>query len=52
MNADADVLTIYATDVRYPDDFYMPPLEETKESIEIAEKAMDFIKEKLHEGWY
>ena len=43
----ADKLTIYAVEVRYPDDFYMPTLIETKECIEIATKVKELIKEKL-----
>jgi len=44
---DADSLTEYAIEVRYPDDFYMPELEETKTCIEIAIKSKNFIREKL-----
>ena len=29
-------LTFYAVDVRYPDEFYTPSLEEAKEAFEIA----------------
>jgi len=45
---DADSLTVYAAEIRYPDDFYMPSVRETRKCIEIAEKAVIFVKEKLH----
>lgn len=44
---EADSLTVYAAEIRYPDDFYMPSLKETRGCIEIAEKAVNFIKEKF-----
>lgn len=50
--ADADSLTIYAAEIRYPDDFYMPTPNETRECIDIAEKSVDFIKKKLEEDGY
>ena len=40
-------LTLYATELRYPDDFYMPPLDETHEAIRQAETVRDFIFKKL-----
>lgn len=49
---DVDSLTIYAAEVRYPDDFYMPTLTETRECIDTAVKAMEYIKEKLRESGY
>jgi len=49
---DVDSLTVYAADIRYPDDFYMPTLEETRECIDIAVKAMDFVKESLQKNGY
>ncbi len=51
-NLDADSLTIYASDIRYPDDFYMPTIEETRECIETAIKAMDFVKKRLQKDGY
>ena len=39
-------LTQYAIEVRYPDEFYIPTLEEAKEAYEIARKIKDFILEK------
>jgi HEPN domain-containing protein len=49
---DADSLTIYAAEVRYPDDFYMPTPNETKTSLKIALKVMEFVAEKLTEAGY
>jgi len=43
----ADKLTAYSIDIRYPDDFYTPSLEEAKETIEIAEKVKSFVIQKL-----
>lgn len=42
-----DSLTIYATVIRYPDDFYMPTVEETEECIGIAESVRNFIRDML-----
>jgi HEPN domain-containing protein len=41
-------LTFYAVDVRYPDEFYTPSLEEAKEAFEIAKQVKDFIFKKLN----
>ena len=49
---EADSLTIYAAEIRYPDDFYMPTLDETRESINIAVKAADFVKKRFEEDGY
>jgi len=40
----ADELTKYAVDVRYPDEFYMPTLEEAEECIKIAEEVKEFVR--------
>lgn len=40
-------LTRYAVEVRYPDEFYIPSIEEAKNSIEIARKVKEFILEKI-----
>jgi HEPN domain-containing protein len=39
-----DVLSRYAVDIRYPDDFYMPEIDETRKAIDLAEKAVAIIK--------
>jgi len=41
-------LTFYAVDVRYPDEFYIPSFEETKECYEIAMRVKEFIERKLN----
>jgi HEPN domain-containing protein len=43
----ADKLTLYAVEFRYPGLVLFPSLEETKETIEIAEKVKAFVLEKL-----
>ncbi|MEW6203586.1 MAG: HEPN domain-containing protein [bacterium] len=40
-------LTRYATEFRYPDDFYIPTIEETQEAIDIAIKTKKFVMGKL-----
>lgn len=45
---DVGNLTFYAVDVRYPDEFYVPSLEETKECYEIAMRVKEFIEGKLN----
>ena len=45
----AHKLTRYAVQVRYPDDFYIPTIEDAKEAIRIAQKVKRFIRKKLRE---
>lgn len=40
-------LTFYAVEVRYPDEFYIPSVEEARECFEIVLKIKDFILKKL-----
>ncbi len=40
-------LTVYAVEVRYPDSFYVPEVEEALESAEIADQIKKFVFEKL-----
>lgn len=40
-------LTFYAVEVRYPDEFYIPTIEEAKECSEIAAKIKEFVFFKL-----
>ncbi|MCM8772641.1 MAG: HEPN domain-containing protein [Candidatus Omnitrophica bacterium] len=40
-------LTDYAIDVRYPDEFYIPTIEEAKKAFESAQKVKEFIFKKL-----
>ena len=42
-----DSLTIYAAEIRYPDYFYFPSDEETKDAISKAEYVKDFVMRKL-----
>lgn len=43
----ADSLTIYDVEIRYPDDFYMPTIEETEFSIDIALFVYEYVRAKL-----
>jgi HEPN domain-containing protein len=45
----ATKLTRYAIEVRYPDEFYIPSIEEVKELVEIAKKVRNFVIRKLKE---
>jgi len=40
-------LSQYGVSVRYPDDFYMPTLEEADEAIVLAQQARDFVLGKI-----
>ena len=42
-----DSLTIYAAEIRYPDYFYLPSDDETKDAISKAEYVKDFVMRKL-----
>ncbi len=44
---DVSKLTPYAVEVRYPDDFYTPTLEEAEEAYKIALSVRDFVRKKL-----
>ena len=37
--SNADLLTDYAVEIRYPDDWYEPTIEETRKAYEITEKV-------------
>lgn len=43
----ADILTDYAVEIRYPDEWYEPTLEEAKEAYEMALNIKLFVLEKL-----
>jgi len=43
-----DILTDYAIEIRYPDDFYFPSIEETKKAIEKAKDVKNFVLSKLN----
>ena len=38
-----DVLTPYGVEVRYADDFYLPPIDEMRQAIELAEATERFV---------
>lgn len=40
-------LTFYAVDLRYPEEFYIPSVEEAKTALELAEEVKEFILKKL-----
>lgn len=40
-------LTVYATELRYPEFFHIPTVEEAKECLEIAKKVKEFVLQKL-----
>ncbi|MBN2519356.1 MAG: HEPN domain-containing protein [Bacteroidales bacterium] len=44
---DADNLTVYAIEVRYPDEFYIPTIEETNNCLNITLLTKKFIIRKL-----
>lgn len=44
---EADSLTDYAVEIRYPDDWYEPTLAETKKAFSIALKIKKLVLEKL-----
>jgi len=45
---DADNLTDYAVEVRYPDVWVEPGIEETEEALEIANKVKEFVLSKIN----
>lgn len=45
---EADTLSDYAVEVRYPDDWFEPSFEETGQAIEIARKIKEYVIEKIH----
>ena len=45
----AETLTPFAVEIRYPDDFYMPSLEEAKEAYTIAAQIRDFVLIRLED---
>jgi HEPN domain-containing protein len=45
--SDTDNLTDYAVEIRYPDDWYEPTGEETKQAYELALKVKEFVLKRL-----
>jgi HEPN domain-containing protein len=44
---DTEILTEYAVEFRYPDDFYIPSIDETKEAYGLAIKVKEFVLGKI-----
>ena len=47
LKEEADKLTDYAIEVRYPDEWFEPTLHDAKESFEIAKKIKEFVLNKI-----
>ena len=47
LKEEADKLTDYAVEIRYPDEWSEPSLEEAEEAFEIAEKVREFVLNKI-----
>lgn len=43
----AILLSEYAVELRYPDDFYIPEIEEAKEAFDVAKKVKTFVIQKI-----
>ena len=44
---DADKLTDYAVEIRYPDVWLEPGIEDAEEALEIAKKVKEFVLKKM-----
>jgi len=42
-----DILTRYAISIRYPDEFYIPTIEETRTALEKMYYSLEFIKKQI-----
>jgi HEPN domain-containing protein len=47
LKIDADSLTDYAVEIRYPDVYYVPTIDEAKESLSIALKVKELILKRI-----
>ena len=47
LKEEADKLTDYAIEIRYPEDMVEPTIEDAKEAFEIAKKIRDFVLYKI-----
>lgn len=47
LKEEADILTDYAIEVRYPEEWIEPSLEEAKEAFEIAKKIKELVLNKI-----
>jgi len=48
LKEEADKLTDYAIEVRYPEEWFEPSLEEAKEAVEIAKKMREFVLNRIN----
>mgnify|MGYP006277603773 CR=1 FL=1 len=46
-NVDVGNLTFYAVEIRYPDEFYVPNLEEARKCYQIASDIQEFVLKKI-----
>jgi HEPN domain-containing protein len=44
---DSSILTEYAVELRYPDDFYIPDIEEAKDAYKLAKKVKLFVIKRI-----
>lgn len=49
MEWNADQLTRYATALRYAEEFYLPPRDETRQAMELAERVTSFVLDRLRD---
>ncbi len=49
LKEESDKLTDYAVDIRYPDEFAVPTLDEAEEALEIAKNVKGFVLERIGE---
>ena len=47
LKEEADELTDYAVEIRYPDAMVVPTLEEAREAVETAGRVKDFVLKKI-----
>lgn len=52
ISEDVDLLTGYAVELRYPDEFYFPTVEEARVAVTRAVLVKEFVLEKLKETGY
>ncbi|MCK4766088.1 MAG: HEPN domain-containing protein [Candidatus Aminicenantes bacterium] len=47
LKEEADTLTDYAVSLRYPDDLYVPTIDEAKEAYQLARKIKNYVLKKI-----
>ncbi len=45
----AETLTPFAVEIRYPDDFYMPSQQEAEDAFTIATEIKDFVRSRMND---